>query len=108
METSSNSNMVTYLFIILAGAFNAWMDVLMWHFDTSVFRYWKRNFWNPNYSWQYIKPTLGIVRLDGWHIIKYGMLLSIATSIYFGGGNVLLLMLAWSGGFELTYKLLRK
>lgn len=100
--------MVTYIFILLAGAFNAWMDILMWHFDKSVFQYWNRNFWNPNYSWQVVKPTLGIVRLDGWHIVKYGMLISIATAIYFGGGNVLLLMLAWSCGFELTYKLLRK
>lgn len=108
METSSNSNMVTYLFIILAGAFNAWMDVLMWHFDKSIFKNLNRDWWNPNYSWQWVKPTLGIVRLDGWHIVKYGMLLSIATAIYYGGGNVLLLMLAWSGGFELTYKLLRK
>ena len=97
-----------YLLIILAASFNAWMDVLMWHFDTSVFKHLNRNFWNPNYSWQVVPNTLGIVRLDGWHIVKYGMLICIATAIYFGGGNVLLLMLAWSLGFELTYKLLRK
>lgn len=108
METCSNRNMVSYLLIILAGAFNAWMDVLMWHFDTSVFKHLNRNFWNPNYSWQVVSNTLGIVRIDGWHIVKYGMLICIATAIYFGGGNVLLLMLAWSVGFELTYKLLRK
>lgn len=99
---------MSYLFIILAGAFNAWMDVLMWHFDNSVFKYWKRNFWNPNYSWQFIKPTFAIVRLDGWHLVKYGMLISISTAILYGGGNVILLMLAWSTGFELTYKLLKK
>ena len=99
---------MSYLLIILAASFNAWMDVLMWHFDTSVFKHLNRNFWNPNYSWQVVPNTLGIVRLDGWHIVKYGMLICIATAIYFGGGNVLLLMLAWSFGFELTYKLLRK
>jgi len=99
---------MSYILIILAGALNAWMDVLMWHYDTSVFKHLNRNFWNPNYSWMYYKPVLGIVRLDGWLIVKYGMLISIATAIYFGGGNVLLLMLAWSLGFEITYKLLRK
>ena len=100
--------MVTYLLIILAGAFNAWMDVLMWHFDKSIFSHLNRDWWNPNYSWKVVPNTLGIVRLDGWHLVKYGMLISIATAIYFGGDNVLLLMLAWSFGFELTYKLLRK
>ena len=99
---------MSYLLIILAASFNAWMDVLIWHFDTSVFKHLNRNFWNPNYSWQVVPNTLGIVRLDGWHLVKYGMLISIATAIYFGGDNVLLLMLAWSFGFELTYKLLRK
>jgi len=104
---------MSYLFIILAGAFNAWMDVLMWHFPHSVFKDWDRkrspkSWWNPNYSWLYYRPVLGIVRLDGWHLVKYAMLISIATAIYFGGGNVLLLMLAWSIGFEITYKLLRK
>lgn len=96
------------IFIFIAGAFNGWMDILMWRFDTSVFQYWKRNFWNPNYSWRYIRPTFGIVRLDGWHIVKYGMLICISFAIYFGGGNVILLMLSWSAGFEITYKLLKK
>jgi hypothetical protein len=87
------------------------MDVLMWHYDKSVFKYWNRNFWNPNYSWQaqrLMPAFFGIVRLDGWHIVKYGMLISIASAIYCGGSNVILLMLAWSIGFEITYKLLRK
>ena len=102
---------MSYLLIILAGCFNGWMDVLMWHYDKSVFKYWNRNFWNPNYSWQaqrLMPAFFGIVRLDGWHIVKYGMLISISSAIYFGGGNVILLMLAWSLGFEITYKLLRK
>ena len=98
----------TYIFIFLAGAFNGWMDVLMWHFDTSVFKNLNRDYWNPNYSWQVVPITLGIVRLDAWHWVKYGMLLCIAIAIKIGGGNIFLLMLAWSIGFELAYKFLRK
>jgi hypothetical protein len=47
----------------------------------------KTKHWNPNYSWKVVPITLGIVRLDAWHWVKYGMLLCIAIAIKIGGGN---------------------
>ena len=42
---------LSVIFILLAAACNAVMDVLLYHFDTSVFKHLDRQFFDPCISW---------------------------------------------------------
>jgi hypothetical protein len=105
--------MITYILIALAAMFNAIMDTLWTHFSTSIFKGLKVEWWNPNYSWMSVKNFLGIVRLDAWHLAKYGMLFSIVSACVFyqpvlGLYDLLILPLIWSITFELFYSYIFK
>ena len=94
-------------FFALAAFFNAVMDTLLWHFDKSVFRNLKKEWWNPNYSWMSVKPILG-TRLDAWHLAKYGMLICFVGSVVtyqplLGWYDFALYFLIWWVVFELFY-----
>jgi len=101
------------LYLILAAIFNAMMDTLTHHFDTSVFKGLNPKWWNPNVSWQYNNNFLGIVRLDAWHLAKFGMIGSICMAMIsyhqiLGNFSIFVLPIIWSVTFETFYKLLRK
>ena len=104
--------MLTYFFISFAAIFNAVMDTLWTKYSVSVFKNLNPNWWNPNESWKYYPNFLGIVRLDAWHIAKYGMLFSITLAVinynYFFVWDILLLPIVWSISFELFYSLILK
>lgn len=101
------------IYLSLAAIFNAIMDTLTYHFDTSVFKGLNPNWWNPNESWKYNNNFLGIVRLDAWHLAKFGMIGSICMAMIsynqiLGNFSIFVLPIIWSASFELFYKLLRK
>jgi len=104
--------MLAYFFISLAAIFNAIMDTLWTKYGISVFKNLNPNWWNPNESWKYYKNFLGIVRLDAWHIAKYGMLGCITLAVInyncFFVWDMLLLPIVWSISFELFYSLILK
>jgi hypothetical protein len=99
--------MLTYIFIAIAASFNAVMDTLWTKFPTSVFKDLNYKWWNPNESWKHYPNFLGIVRLDAWHIAKYGMLggitLAIMTYSTVHLYDIILIPCIWSVFFELFY-----
>lgn len=104
---------LSFIFISLAAIFNAIMDTLLWHFSNSVFKNLSPTWWNPNYSWMNVKSFLGIVRLDAWHLAKYGMLFSICLSIFFykrifSYWDLLILSMCWSISFEIFFSFILK
>lgn len=92
--------MTTYVFFALAAFFNAFMDVLLWRFPTSVFKDLNPKWWNPNVSWQYVKPFLGWMRLDAWHtdVRIHDNSLSVSTSLSTNGYAVILSSSSWDNG----------
>lgn len=101
------------IYLILAAIFNSIMDTLTHHFNTSVFKRLNSKWWNPNESWQYNNNFLGVVRLDAWHLFKFGMIGSICMAMIsyhqiLGNFSIFVLPIIWSASFELFYKLLRK
>lgn len=104
---------MTYLLIAIAAVFNAIMDTLWTHYPVSIFRGLDPKWWNPNESWKYNSNFLGIVRLDAWHLAKYGMLGSISMAIVlykpiWGYYDFLVIPAVWSVFFELFYSKLLK
>jgi hypothetical protein len=102
-----------FIFLALAASFNGVMDTLLWHYPKSVFKNLPIEWWNPNYSWMSVKNFLGIVRLDAWHLAKYGMLFSICLAIFtyksvFGYWDILIMPCIWSISFELFYSFILK
>ena len=100
--------MLSYLFIFLAGASNAFMDTFLFRVDRSVFKHIGIEKLSPMYTWQTYKNFLGIVRLDPWHIAKYGMLgfITLAAVYYapvLGLWDILILPFCWSAGSELFW-----
>jgi hypothetical protein len=103
-----------YILFTLAAIFNAIMDTLLWHYPTSVFKKLNEKWWNPMVSWQFQKNFLGIVRLDAWHLAKYGMLACFSFIAEYAHPvfifwHIPLFFIVWCIGFELFYsKLLRR
>lgn len=61
--------------LILAGMFKAVADTLTHHFDTSIFRWKDRKFWDPNISWKYAKQLpLTKYKFDAWHLANSGQI----------------------------------
>lgn len=92
--------MISLIFLCLAAVCNACIDTLEFHFDKSVFNYyrWNLNWWNPTYSW-YNKykgrnPQKGLRKwlwfdvpcVDAWHTFKSLMIVFICLSIAFADG----------------------
>jgi hypothetical protein len=83
---------IGFTLIFLAGLFEACMDSLQFHFETSVFSKLKyQYFWNPEISWKNKyrdhdptkgedfpgSTTLFVAVTDGWHLSKGLRTLSI-------------------------------
>jgi hypothetical protein len=76
--------MIAAILIILAAFFKAVADVLMFHFETSVFKWKDPRWWNPNISWKYvgfIKFTK--YRPDAHHLANSLMIVCFITAIPF-------------------------
>lgn len=100
--------MLSYLFIFLAGASNAFMDTFLFRVDRSIFKHIGIEKLSPMYTYKTYKNVLGIVRLDPWHIAKYAMIgfITLAAVHYapvLGLWDILILPFCWSAGFELFW-----
>jgi hypothetical protein len=108
--------MLTILFLCLAAIFKAIADTLKDHYDTSVFKWKNRRFWDPSVSWEYV----GYVRFtkyhpDAWHLFNSALIISFSLAIvlhksivpwYF---EVMIAGLVYNAVFNLFYnKILRK
>lgn len=102
---------LSVIFIAFAAICNAIMDKLAWHFPRSIFKDLAPEWWNPNFSWMSVKPFLGIVRLDAWHLAKFGMLGFICLAVMFyqpilkkyRWAELLIFSFTWSAFFELFF-----
>jgi hypothetical protein len=75
---------IPILFILLAAFFKAVADTLTHHFDTSVFKWWDRRFWDASVSWQYAHYLIGTkYKIDGWHLANSGMIICFCYAIVF-------------------------
>jgi hypothetical protein len=104
--------MIVYFYISIAAIFNAVMDTLWTKFPVSVFKDFNSRWWNPNESWKHYPNFLGIVRLDAWHLAKYGMLGGMTGAIVsyteYHLYDWILIPIVWSISFELFYSLILK
>jgi len=111
---------VSIILMILAGMFNAAMDVLKVRFKTSIFQYWKGQQWiNPSLSWtnkwkpvtkfgDLIMSTVLVWVTDMWHFVKMLMLACISMAIVFyqpifGIWDAFILYFAFTATFELFF-----
>lgn len=108
--------MLTALLIIAAGFFKAVADTLTHHYDTSIFRWKDRKFWDPSISWKYadyLKFTR--YKLDAWHLANSGMIIcfcgafAVNESHLWWGWEFLIAGALFNVSFNLFYnKILRK
>lgn len=120
---------ITPILIILAGVFNATMDVLKYRFKTSIFKDWKGQNWvNPVISWHTkweidkkifgrqinivdkLFSTVLVWVTDMWHFVKMSMLVCIMYSIVLYQPltqymllDVIILYFIFTGTFELFF-----
>jgi hypothetical protein len=99
--------MLSYLFIFLAGASNAFMDTFLFRVDRSVFKHIGAEKLNPFLTHATNKKFLGTT-IDSWHLVKLIMLGFITLAIVFykpvlGLWDILILPFCWSAGFELFW-----
>jgi hypothetical protein len=60
---------ISALFILIAAICKAVADTLIHHYDTSIFRFSNRRFWDPSISYKFVKYLpLTKYRADGWHL----------------------------------------
>ena len=124
--------MITLFLIVIAGIFNACMDVLQFKFNGSIFKNWKNQKWiDPVKShankWKYVNgiwagekffgsSTFLVFLTDFWHLCKFLMLLSISFAVVLYNPlinlyvDVFLMYCAFTVTFELFYSkiLIRK
>jgi len=114
---------MSIIFIILASACNAIMDVLSTRYYVSIFsKFNNRQFWNWEIShtnkWQwgdkangekfFLSSTMLSFLTDGWHLFKFIMIVCISCAIIFykpifGWWDIILFNCAWGITFELFY-----
>ena len=73
---------ITFILVALASIFKAIMDVVNFHYSTSVFKNLSPNFWNLAVSSQGHK-FLGIETLDAWHLAQYAVFSLLFAAILF-------------------------
>jgi hypothetical protein len=94
---------VTIASIILAAFFKAVADTLSHHFDTSVFAWRDKRFWDPAVSWQYAHYLKGTkYKVDAWHLANSGMIICFCLAVTFGGPIHLPHIQLW-GGFAFSF-----
>lgn len=89
---------ISFILFFLAGICEAIMDKLQFHYDVSVFKYFKNQyFWNPNLSWRnkykngdpsngekfFLSKSLLVGFTDAWHMFKLLRTLLLFVAIYF-------------------------
>ena len=107
--------------MILAGIFNATMDILKYRFKKSIFSTWKHQDWiNPTLSWDnkwkptskfgdLIMSTVLVWVTDMWHFVKMLMLICISLAIIFyqpiyaWWTDIFIMYFAFTGTFELFF-----
>jgi hypothetical protein len=69
------STILSIASLLLAAFFKAVADTSADHFDTSVFKWWDRRFWDKTTAAKYA-PLLRFTkyRLDAWHLANSGMI----------------------------------
>jgi hypothetical protein len=90
--------MISLILMLLAGIFNAIMDVLDFHYDISIFTSWHNQNWiNPVISWRnkwkngdpnqgerfFGSSTIFVFITDLWHFCKFLMMISVCCAIVF-------------------------
>lgn len=86
------------LFFFISGICEAIMDKLQFHFDTSIFKQFKdQYFWDPRISWKnkykdndptkgdkfFLSRSLFVGLTDAWHLFKLFRTFFIFAGIYF-------------------------
>jgi len=88
---------VGLIFVAIAAASEAVMDIIQFHYEESVFAKRNPNFWNPAISWdnKYEKgePKLGprflgstsifVMFTDAWHLFKSLRTFSLFSAMFF-------------------------
>jgi hypothetical protein len=75
--------MLSSVFVILAAIFNACMDRLEnENFHVSIWKRKSKKFWYKRESWKYAYK-IGGYKVDGWHLAKSGMIVSLCLAIVF-------------------------
>jgi len=89
---------ISIILMIIAGFFNACMDILKVRYDKSIFRFWKYQNWlDPSKSWVnkwkngdpsqgerfFGSSTFFVSLTDAWHLAKHFMLTFIMLSVVF-------------------------
>jgi hypothetical protein len=106
--------MIAYIFIFLAGFFNACMDAFEnENYFESIFKSWNQKFWYKRESWKYVKKIFGY-HLDAWHISKTLMIGCIPAFgwcyYHYSAGSwwlcVINSVVVWNGSFKLFYNVL--
>lgn len=99
--------MLPYIFIFLAGFFNACMDAFEnENYFESIFKGWNQNFWYKRVSWQKKKKIFGY-HLDSWHICKTLMIVCFCAAFVFHKQELKLFyeFLIFGSIFNLSFKL---
>jgi hypothetical protein len=85
--------MISLFLVFLAGICNACMDVLRFHYATSIFSKWRNQQWvNPTLSWtnkwkpssklgDLLMSTVFVWVTDFWHLCKHIMLILLFLSV---------------------------
>lgn len=107
--------------MMIAGMFNACMDVLRYRYNISIFRFFKNQNWvNPSLSWpnkwkpkskfgDFIMSTVLVWVTDMWHFVKMLMLLSVCSAvalyspIYTWWLDIIIFYFAFTTIFELFF-----
>lgn len=117
---------IALLLIILAAILNAGMDTLYGNYESSIFKNFDAQFWNPYISWEnkwkngdrtqgerfLFSSTFLVPLTDGWHLLKTLMLLCLAgvlsLPINYSWYNGLIFLCVFCGTFEITLRIFRK
>jgi hypothetical protein len=88
---------IGFILFILAGFCEAVMDKIQFHYDISIFKYFKNQlFWDPRISWKnkykdgdplkgekfFLSKSLLVGFTDAWHLFKLFRTLFIFSGIY--------------------------
>lgn len=122
--------MISLVLVVLAAVCNAVMDVLQFHFRSSIFENYNRKWWDPAISWKnkyeywdnYLRKRkkINIFNLlyinypifltDAWHFFKSSMVVLLGLAIVFYTPviniyiDIILIGLVWNMFFLIFYK----
>lgn len=101
---------LSFILFAIAASFNAVMDTLKFHFESSIFSKKNPRWWNPNESCNYVKfLPFTKYRPDAWHLSKSMMIVIMCLSVVFYKPafgmliDFLILGCVWNGVFNILY-----